>query len=400
MKDKFRFLSAKATAEDLYVAIFWLSLALVGFGLVMVFSATYLVSVASSKAPFFALTHQVIWVVLGIITMVVASKIRASNLTKLAPLVLIGSIMALGAVLIPGIGSTVYGSTRWITAGPIQIQPSEVAKLALVLFSSTLLAKRPPDRSFRSRTLPLLLIASTMALLIVAEPDLGTAILVMLITFGMLIGSGTKVFELVSVFGAMAFAATVLAFDKPYRVQRILAYLHPWAHRSGWSYQEVQALAAFATAHLTGAGVGAGQSSYNYLPNAQTDFIFAVVGQNLGLVGALILLLVLAMLVFMVFRAARHMSNGIDALFTYGIGCWIAAQVFLNVGAVEGILPVTGVPLPLVSAGGSSTVVLLVSLGLVRGSLRKAMRSSGVKKFNGISGASPVVTESSAAPLA
>ncbi len=375
MKGWLRFLSAQATPEDVYRATFWIAVGLVGFGLVMVFSATYFVSVANSFVPYSAIIHQAIWVVLGLALMFVASKISPANLTKLAPLLLFGTIAALGAVLVPGLGQNVYGSSRWLGVGSFQVQPSEVAKLALILFASSLLAKRDPKLGFKKRTLPVLVVATTMCALIVIEPDLGTSVLVAVIAFALLIGSGTRARELVMVTSGGLILGVAMALDKPYRVRRILAFLHPWANRSTSSYQEVQALAAFATAHLTGVGVGVGQSSYNYVPNAQTDFIFAVIGQNLGLVGALAVLLVFVALVVLLFKASTLVSNRIDSIFCFGVAFWIGAQVFFNVGAVEGLLPVTGVPLPLVSAGGSSTVILLVALGLVRGSLSRAIRS-------------------------
>ncbi len=377
MKDKLRFLSGKATPEEIYRAIFWIALGLVGFGLVMVFSATYFVSVANSSVPYSAIIHQAIWIVLGLALMLLTSKISPSWLSKVAPILLFLTVAALGAVLVPGLGQKVYGSSRWLGFGSLQVQPSEVAKLVLILFASSLLAKRDPKLGFRQRTLPVLVIAGVMSGLIVIEPDLGTSVLVAVVAFAVLIGSGTRARELVFVITGGLILGVVMAIDKPYRMTRILAFLHPWAHRSTSSYQEVQALAAFATAHLTGVGVGVGQSSYNYVPNAQTDFIFAVIGQNLGLVGALAVLLVFVALVLMLFRASRLASNRMDSIFCFGVAFWVGVQVFFNVGAVEGLLPVTGVPLPLVSAGGSSTVILLVALGLVRGSLSRTMRLSG-----------------------
>jgi cell division protein FtsW len=376
MKGKLRLFSANSTELDIYRAVFWIALFLVGFGLVMVFSATYFVSVANSYKPYSAITHQVMWIVIGLFLMVLFSKISPSRLTKLAPVLLLATIAALGAVLVPGVGQSVYGSSRWLGFGSLQVQPSELAKLVLVLFASSLLSRRDSSLPFRQRSLPVLVVAALMSGLIVIEPDLGTSALIGVIAFAVLIGSGTRSKELYLIAGGGVLSAAALAVAKPYRVQRILAFLHPWTNRHTSSYQEVQALAAFATAHLTGVGVGVGQSSYNFVPNAQTDFIFAVIGQNLGLIGALFVLLVFVALVVLLFRASTLATNKMDAVFCYGVAFWVGAQVFLNVGAVEGLLPVTGVPLPLVSAGGSSTVILLVALGLVRGSLAKAVRKN------------------------
>ncbi len=362
--------SCKAQADQLRSALAWMVALLGGFGLVMIFAATYFTASANGGTPWGPALHQGLWLVLGGLAFVGASRIRPSQLRALSPVFVVVVLALLGAVLLPGVGSTVNGSSRWFIFGPIQIQPSEIAKLVLILHLSRLLSRSHPLAGFRKRTLPALVVLGLFALLVLIEPDMGTAVLLCICGFGLLIASGTSVRELLGTGLLASLFGYYFAFSKGYRRARMLSFLHPWLHRATWSYQEVQSLAAFATGHFTGVGLGAGQSSYSYLPNAQTDFIFSVVGQDLGFVGALALLGALFALVILVLKSARLLTRPMDSLFALGVAAWVGGQVVLNVAAVEGLAPVTGVPLPLVSAGGSSMVVLLVALGLVRGALR------------------------------
>jgi cell division protein FtsW len=361
--------SPQATERELSGALTTLALTLSAFGVVMIFAATYLTSLNVSGKPWSAITHQVIWLVIGAFGFFLASRVTPYSYRTLTAILLVGALGLLGAVLLPGIGSTVYGSSRWIVVGPLQLQPSELAKLILVLHLARFLSQRDPRSGLKKRTIPALVAVGAMCGLVIIEPDMGTSILICVIGFGMLIGSGTRLWELLFTGLGTAALGAYFAFSTPYRRARMLSFLHPWAHRSTWSYQEVQALAAFATGHFGGVGLGAGQSSYSYLPNAQTDYIFAVIGQDLGFFGGLLVLLAFFVLVVVLLRSARLIRSPMNAIFAYGIAAWIGGQVVLNVGAVEGLLPVTGVPLPLVSAGGSSTVVIMVALGLVRGAL-------------------------------
>lgn len=371
---RLRCLSVDASAENISRGILWMAVLLSCFGVVMVFAATYLSSLQQSGRSWGTVAHQMIWLVLGVIVFVFASKTTPEGLRRFAPALLIGAFGLLGAVLIPGVGRNIGGSSRWLVFGPLQLQPSEVAKIVLVIYLARVLTTKDISLGFRRRTLPALTVIGAMALFVIVEPDMGTSMLLCVAGIGMLIGSGTRLSELVLSGLGITIAGAYLAFAKPYRRARMLSFLHPWLHRASWSYQEVQSLAAFATGHLGGVGLGAGQTSYNFLPNAQTDFIFAVVGQDLGLFGAVALLGVLFGLVLLLVRAARRVSNPMNSLFCFGVAAWIGGQIVLNIGAVEGLLPVTGVPLPLVSAGGSSTVIIFAALGLIRGALSEEAR--------------------------
>lgn len=368
---RLRFLSADASVEQISRGILWMAVLLSFFGVVMVFAATYLSSLQQSGRSWGTVAHQMMWLVLGVVIFIFASKITPERLRRFAPTLLIGAFGLLGAVLIPGVGRNIGGSSRWLVVGPLQVQPSEIAKLVLVIYLARVLTTKDVSLGFRRRTLPALTVIGAMALFVIVEPDMGTSMLLCVAGVGMLIGSGTRLSELVLSGLGITLVGAYLAFAKPYRRARMLSFLHPWLHRASWSYQEVQSLAAFATGHLGGVGLGAGQTSYNFLPNAQTDFIFAVVGQDLGLFGAVALLAVLFGLVLLLVRAARKVSNPMNSLFCFGVAAWIGGQIVLNIGAVEGLLPVTGVPLPLVSAGGSSTVIIFAALGLIRGALLK-----------------------------
>lgn len=384
----------EAKLSDQRRAVFWIAMFLSLVGVVMIFATTYWASVLRHASPWSYVERQAMWIGLGWLAYAIFSRTTPSRLRGLAAIALLGTVGLLGAVLVPGIGSSIYGSSRWLGFGPIQIQPSELAKLALTLFLARFLSSRSQERSFRRVTLPTLLILGAMSLLVLAEPDMGTAVILGVIVFGILLGAGTKPHELILTFLGGGAAGIFFAFAQPYRRARMMSFMHPWVHRTNWSYQEVQALAGFASGHIAGVGLGAGQTNVGYLPNAQSDYIFAVIGQDLGFLGSVVLLLGYLALIVLLFRMSAKVKAPMDSLFCFGVACWFGGQAVLNVGAVEGLLPVTGVPLPLVSAGGSSTMVMLVALGLMQGAVKNSLRSPGLKTRAGSS--EPLLSNSQA----
>lgn len=339
---------------------------LCAIGISMVLSTSFVPSLAASGNAFSLFEKQILWVALGLVAFGVGTRMDLEFLVKYRGVFILMAGFALVAVLIPHVGISVGGSSRWFGFGVLRIQPSEVTKLAVAIFAAGVATTRAEQiGDFRKVLLPVILAAGLAALLVLVEPDMGTAMVIGATAIGVLFAAGVRMRHLIPTMVLILIGGLYEALAKTYRRERMLSFMHPWQDRANFAYQEVQSLVAFATGHVTGAGPGAGQAKWGFLPNPQTDFIFSVIGQELGAIGALIVLLLLALLIFAIFRVSSRSSSRFGSLLCIGIGTWIFAQVVLNVGAVIGMLPVTGVPLPLISAGGSSLVVILFALGLV-----------------------------------
>ncbi|TAN25176.1 MAG: putative lipid II flippase FtsW [Actinomycetota bacterium] len=358
---------------------------LTAIGVSMVLSTSFVPSLVSGHNAFALFEKQMLWVLLGLAAFGIGTRMSLDFFVKYRGVLLLGSGFALVAVLIPHVGVSVGGSSRWLGVGIFRLQPSEITKLAIAIFAAGVATARAEQISDWRRVLqPVILATGLAALLILVEPDMGTAMVVGATAVGVLFVAGIRMRHLLPVLAVIAAAGLYEAMAKTYRRERLLSFLHPWQNRTDFAYQEVQSLVAFATGHVTGAGPGAGQAKWGFLPNPQTDFIFSVIGQELGVIGALIVLCLLAFLVFSIFRISQRTTSRFGSLLCVGIGSWLAAQMILNVGAVIGLLPVTGVPLPLISSGGSSLVVELFALGLVN-SVAKGItpisRETGNRRF-------------------
>ena len=339
---------------------------LTAIGVSMVLSTSFVPSLVSGHNPFSLFEKQMLWVFLGLMAFALGTRLDLEILLKYRGVPILLSGFALVAVLIPHVGYNVGGSSRWLGFGIIRVQPSEITKLAIAIFAAGVATSRADQISdWRKVLQPVILATGVAAVLILVEPDMGTAMVVGATAIGILFVSGVRMRHLLPTLALITAGGLYEAMAKSYRRERLLSFVHPWHNRLTFAYQEVQSLVAFATGHITGAGPGAGQAKWGFLPNPQTDFIFSVIGQELGAVGAVIVLALLAFLIFSIFRVSQKSSSRFGALLCVGIGSWLSAQVVLNVGAVIGLLPVTGVPLPLISSGGSSLVVELFALGLV-----------------------------------
>lgn len=360
---------------------------LIAIGVSMVLSTSFVPSLVSGHSPFSLFEKQMMWVMLGVFAFAVGTRFDLDLLLKYRGVLLLVSGFALFAVLIPHVGVSVGGSSRWLGFGILRVQPSEITKLAVAIFAAGVATSRADQIHDWTKVLrPVILATGVAAALVLIEPDMGTAMVIGATGVGVLFVSGVRMRHLLPTLALIGVAGLYEAMAKAYRRERLLSFLHPWANRSNFAYQEVQSLVAFATGHVTGAGPGAGQAKWGFLPNPQTDFIFSVIGQELGAIGALIVLGLLVFLVFSIFRISQKSSSRFGALLCVGVGSWLAAQVVLNVGAVIGLLPVTGVPLPLISSGGSSMVVDLFALGLVNCVAKRivpATKEPGSSKFLG-----------------
>jgi cell division protein FtsW len=336
------------------------------FGLVMVGSASPIISLQLYGSTWTILLRQTLWMALGTLALVLCARIDYRRWRALRAPLLVVAVGLLVAVLVPGVGVTAGGSSRWIGAGALRVQPSELMKLALAVFAADLLTRRSDRLHEPKRVLaPVLTVYVIAALLILKQPDMGTALVLGCIAFGILFMGGVPIKPIVGVLAASAAVAVIFGLADPYRRDRILSFLNPGAHRAGSGYQVWQSLVGLGSGHLFGLGLGGGRQKWGILPNAHTDFIFSVVGEELGLVGAVLLLGLFFALAWFGFRAATRAPDRFGSLLAVGVTIWITSQAVINVGAVIGVLPVTGIPLPFVSFGGSSLVVTLAATGIL-----------------------------------
>jgi cell division protein FtsW len=339
---------------------------LILLGLIMVLSASSVASYASSGSSFSVFEKQALWFAMGLPGLVFGLRMPTRYTRKLGYPLLLVSLVALVAVLIPGIGTNVYGARRWIALGPIQIQPSEMAKVALVLAGADLLArkyKRLEDT--RHLLIPLVPVALLFAMLVIAEPDMGTSTVLVVILLALLAVAGAPRRVFMWTFSGLFAAFAALAVVEPYRLARLTSFADPFKAADGGGYQTVQGLFAIASGGWWGLGLGASRAKWGYLPNQYTDYIFAVIGEELGLLGGLVVISLFALLGFAGFRIAAQAKEPFQQLVAGGITAWIVGQALINMCAVVGLLPVTGVPLPFVSFGGSSLVFTMFGLGIL-----------------------------------
>ncbi len=349
-----------------YYLILGSAMLLVALGLVMVLSASSVRSLSSSGSSYAVFQRQLMWVAIGLPFMALAIVLPARTLRALAYPLLLISLIGLVAVFLPGLGRTRYGATRWVQLGPITAQPSELAKLALVLWGADLYARKQKLLGdWRHLVVPLVPVTLLLATLIMLEPDLGTTMVVVSVTFALLfvVGAPLRVFGVLSGLGIAA--VTALAVAEPYRLERITGYLNPFADPLNSGYQPIQGLYALASGGWFGVGLGASRQKWSYLPNAHTDYIFAIIGEELGLLGTLFVVLLFAVLGYAGIRVAQRTKDPFVRLASAGITAWLLAQALLNMGAVTKLVPVTGIPLPLVSFGGSSLAVSMLAIGML-----------------------------------
>ncbi|MCL4423461.1 MAG: putative lipid II flippase FtsW [Actinobacteria bacterium] len=357
---------------------------LCGLGLLMVLSASSVTSVLAGASPWKVFMFQCLWVCFGALGLAIAAKVDYHFWRKFRVLLPAVTIALLVAVLLPHIGTTVGGSSRWLGFGIVRLQPSELAKLAMVLFGADLLARRG-DKSMQVTTTvrPMLFMLAVMGVLVMKQPDMGTTLVLGCIAFGLLFTAGVPMRSLAKILALLAVAATLAAVMDPYRRDRLLSFIDPWAHASGSGYQVVQSVIGMGSGGLFGLGLGAGHEKWNLLPNAHTDFIFSVIGQETGLIGCLLVLVLFGLFVWLGIRTAARAPDRFGTFMASGITCWLLAQAVINIGAVVGLLPVTGIPLPFISYGGSSLVIDMAATGILVNIAGKERRRSPRKNLRG-----------------
>jgi cell division protein FtsW len=349
-----------------YVLLLLVVGALTVLGLVMVLSASSVQALRNHGSSWYFFNRQILWVGLGTGALIATSRVdyRRWRVVGVPLLGLAIGLMIL--VLVPGVGIRVSGSSRWLGAGPLRIQPSELAKLGLLLFSADLLARRADKvGEFKATTRPVLGFFAAVAFLLLLQPDLGTTLVVGSIVLGVLFLAGTPMHWMGGIGVFAALATLGLAKVEPYRWRRMTSFLNPFADASNTGYQAAQGRIALANGGLTGVGLGASRAKWGFLPAAHTDFIFAIIGEELGLAGSLAVLLLFGAFAYLGIRAALRAPDRFGFLVAGGVTAWVMGQAVINIGAVVGLLPITGVPLPFVSSGGSSLVPMMAGLGMV-----------------------------------
>lgn len=345
-------------------------------GLVMVLSAG---SVSAAQGydgnSFWYFQRQAVYAAVGIVLAVLVAKTPPRVWKAVSPPLLAVTALLMLVAAHPASGTSLYGASRWIDLGPVTLQPSEFAKLGLVAFAATILARKWGRLDDLGHLLiPLGPVVAVVAMLGIAQRDLGTTVILCGSTFLLLFAAGIRLRYLLAAAGIGLIGGAYLIVGETYRRTRFFeAWLDPWATRDTSGYQLVQGLIAFGSGGWWGTGLGTGRAKWDFLPNAHSDFIFAVIGEELGTVGAVVILVGFGVLIWAGIRIAVHASGIFERLLAAGMICWIGLQTVINLGAVTGLLPITGVPLPLVSFGGTALVVTLAGVGV----LASVARASG-----------------------
>ncbi|MFY9631226.1 MAG: putative lipid II flippase FtsW [Candidatus Cybelea sp.] len=340
--------------------------ALVAIGLVMVFSASSATAYAEHGDIAYYLKRQLIWLAVGLAGAYVCYRLDYQRLRAAAPYLLVAAIAGLLLVFVPHIGVGVNGGRRWLGTAGLSLQPSEFAKLALVIFLAAVLSVRGERITSLSRGLfPLCVPIAIVTVLVLKEPDMGTASLLFFTAFTMLFAAGARLVHLTAIaLATVPFAAlTVLA--SPYRRARIFAFVDPWRDPLNTGFHIVQSLLALGSGGIFGVGLGASRAKFFYLPEQYTDFIFSVLGEELGLIGTLVVIALFLTLAYRAVKIALAAPDRFGFFLAIGCGAMIAIQAFVNIGVVSSSWPVTGVPLPFISFGGSSLVVNLLAVALI-----------------------------------
>jgi cell division protein FtsW len=335
-------------------------------GSVMILSASSVWAIETSGSAFTVFVRQCAWLFFATIAMVVGARVDYHRWARGVPLLVLGTLGLLVLVLVPGIGVSVNGAQRWIGVGALQLQPAEPAKFALIVFVAALVARnghRVHELGVVLR--PALVVLGMFALLLMRQPNLGTTMILCGIVGGMLLWAGVPM-RVLGVLGAAAVSlGTVFALSADYRRARVVGFLDPWANAGDAGYQTIQSLIGVASGGVSGAGLGESRAKWGFLPESHTDFVFAIIGEELGLIGCLCVVGLFAALIALGLRIAQRASDPFGSMLAVGVTTWFAVQGFVNVGAVLSLLPITGVPLPFVSFGGSSLVATMLAAGVL-----------------------------------
>ncbi|HQZ01493.1 MAG TPA: putative lipid II flippase FtsW [Thauera sp.] len=358
--------------RELDPLLIWSAIGLLLLGLVMVYSASIAIAEGSrftGYQPYYFVTRHALFLTIGIGCGLLAFKLPMAHWQQMAPWLFVGGVVLLVAVLIPGLGREVNGAQRWLSVGLINLQPSELMKIFAVLYAADYTVRKlDAMSSFRRGFLPMTVVIIMVGGLLLREPDFGAFVVITTIAFGVLFLGGVngRVFVLLAVVAVIGFI--ILILSSPYRLERVLGFMDPWKDAFRTGYQLSHALIAFGRGEWFGVGLGGSVEKLFYLPEAHTDFLLAVIAEELGFVGVMVVVLMFAVLVqraFVIGREAIKLERYFVGLVAQGIGLWIGVQSFINMGVNMGLLPTKGLTLPLMSFGGSGIVANCVALAIL-----------------------------------
>lgn len=336
-------------------------------GTIMIFSASSVKAFHDYQDSLYYLKRHAMWAIIGIASFFIFSKINYRKLRSISPLAVIITTLLLVAVLIPGVGIVLNGARRWINLGPLGFQPSEFAKIALLVYGAMVLSsKKGKTEGIRDVTNLFSLLVLISAVLILRQPDLGTALLIGINTLILFFLAGVRLRILAPITLASIFAVFIAIMTEKYRRQRLFSFLDPWADPRGSGFHLIQSLAAFGSGGFFGVGLGSSLQKFSYLPQAHTDFIFAIVGEEFGLIGTLSIIMLYLAFGYFGLKIAYRATDRFGKLLAGGIVGSILIQAVINIGAVSGVLPITGVPLPFISYGGTALLINLTAVGILK----------------------------------
>jgi cell division protein FtsW len=347
--------------------LFFALLSLLGLGLIMIASAGVVYGRVRFGDDYYFLKQQLLGLGVGLVFLLILQQIDYRVWRRFVVPIFITALVLLVLVFIPGFGTTVYGAARWVEIGPLSFQPGEVMKFAIILYLSAWLSGkgRAKTSDLFEGLVPFLALLSLVGFLIIKQPDTGTLGLIFVIALSIFFASGASIRHILGLFAGGLVFLFILIKIAPYRMQRFLVFMNPEHDPMGFGYQMTQALLALGSGGLLGAGLGQSRQKFNYLPEPVTDSIFAVLGEELGMIGAVV---VVALFVFIAWRGLRIAAWAPDEfgrLLAVGIVAWIVFQAFINISAITGLIPLTGIPLPFISYGGTSLAVILAAFGIL-----------------------------------
>ncbi len=330
------------------------------FGMLMIFESSNVLAYIDFSDKYYFIKEQLKWLILGIICLIITSKVSYKRYYSLSFPLLIITIISLIAVFIPGLGVKALGASRWLRLGPLNFQPSELAKLTTIFYLSAWFSNKE-----KGRLGPFLLFTSLVVGLVILQPDLGTAIILSIIAISLYFLSGASIWHFLMLVPAIVAAIFILIITSAYRFRRFTTFLNPNQDPLGASYHIRQILIALGSGGFWGLGLGSSRQKYQYLPEASTDSIFAIVGEELGFIGSALFIIVSVFFLYQIIKIAKKSQDRYGFLMAGGIFTLFASHLLINLGAIVALFPLTGVPLPFISYGGSNLVISLVAIGII-----------------------------------
>ena len=347
-------------------SIFLIVAILAAVGIVMIYSASAIYAHEKMGDSLYFLKRHLIYLAIGFMMMLAAMSVNLNDLKKIAKPIIAASVIMLILVLIPHIGKETAGARRWFKFGPVNFQPSEFAKVAMIIYIADLVSRKEGlMRDFRRGYAPPVMVLGVVVGLVLLEPDLGTAITISVITILMLYSSGVKVSHIAASFLASLPVLYTLIFSVPYRRRRILAFLNPWADSRGTGFQIIQSFVALGSGGIFGVGLGQSRQKLFYLPASHTDFIFSIIGEEMGFIGTACVVMLFILFVWQGMRIAFQALGSFERLLSLGIVSLVGLEAVINIGVTAGALPTKGLPLPFISYGGTGLIFHFMAIGLL-----------------------------------